>query len=449
MKRDFKTALLLLCVLLPAGRAFAQVESTPPARAELERLADEIRAHPTDYDKTYSYVLLAAELKDYDAAIGALERLLMFNPNLGRARKELGFLYARVGAYPSAAFNLRAALEAPDLEPGQKAQIEAQLPDIEKQTQASRFSGSLHVGVRTQSNAAYVPLGGLYEIGGVQTFSPSGRQSDTNTFQSGQIAHDYDLQNQRGDVIETRGLLYATQQFALPQYNVALFSGSVGPRFGLSEIAPGLSVKPFVAGAVSLVGDLNYVNTGGAGLSFRQTFGDRLFLEPAFEWSQLWVNPGGAPGASTSQTLASLATGDVFTGSVGGSLRLFDNVKLEGRTAFSRANSYYVASQGSNQVDVQAMLRLEVDPPLAEIPRRWTIAPYARFTQLAFDAPNYLVDFLHARRDEAWTYGIALDAPVAAQLGFSGHLEFLRNDSNISSYKMQNVSVTFGPVAKF
>jgi hypothetical protein len=50
-------------------------------------------------------------------------------------------------------------------------------------------------------------------------------------------------------VIESRGLIYSTQQFALPQYNVALFSASVGPRFTLNEISPGLSVKPYVAGA--------------------------------------------------------------------------------------------------------------------------------------------------------------------------------------------------------
>ncbi len=448
MKHKIYVAALTVCALLGGGSACAQSEPAPTPWAEVQRLADYIRTHPTDYEATYSYVRLATELRDYEAAIGALERVLMFNPNLAHARKELGFLYARVGAYSTAAFNLRAALNAPNLDPAQKAQIEAQLPDIEKQTQASRFSGNLQVGIRSQSNAAYVPLNGLYQIGGVQTFSPSGRQSDWNTFQMGQIAHDYDFQNQRGDVVETRGMVYATQQFSLTQYNVALFSGSFGPRFGLQEISPGLSVKPYVAGAVSLLGDINYLNTGGAGVALRQTFGDRLVLEPGFEWTQLWVNSGASVVDQASQTVATLATGGVFTGSLSGSLRLLDNVKLEGRGAFSRANAY-VASQASNQVDVQAMLRLEVDPPLAQMPRRWTIAPYARFTQMAFDTPNPLVDFFRARRDDAWTYGLALDAPIGAQLGFSGHIEFLRNDSNISSFKMQDVSVTFGPTAKF
>jgi tetratricopeptide (TPR) repeat protein len=426
----------------------ASAHSEPaPEQSELERLAAHVRTHPTDYEQTYAYIRLATELHD-EAAIGALERLLMYNPALGRARKELGFLYARIGAYQSALYNLRAALKSADLDSAQKAQIEAQLPDIERRTQASRLSGNLQIGVRTQSNAAYLPSSGLYDVGGVQTpGGVTGRQSDANTFEQAQLTHDYDFQNQRGDTLETRGLAYATQQFALSQYNVALFSLSTGPRFGLSDIAPGLSVRPHVSGSASLVGNLNYLNTGGAGVSLRQIFGDRLSLEPGFEWSRLWVNSGAASG-SGAQTVATIASGDVFTGSLGVSLRIFDNVRLEGRGAFSRAAAY-VAMQASDQFDLQAMLRLEVDPPLAEMPRRWTIAPYARFTQIAFDIANPALDPFRVRRDDAWTYGLALDAPITAELGVSGHLEFLRNASNISSFKMQNVSLTFGPTAKF
>lgn len=444
--RQISALALTACLLL--GRTTASAQSEPPApQSELERLAAHVRTHPTDYEQTFTYIRLATELHD-EAAIGALERLLMYNPRLGLARKELGFLYARIGAAQSAVSNLRAALKSTDLDPAQKAQIEAQLPDIERQTQASRLSGSLQIGVRTQSNAAYLPSSGLFDVGGVQSFGgATGRQSDANTFEQAQIAHDYDFQNQRGDILETRGLAYATQQFSLSQYNVALFSLSVGPRLALAEIAPGLTVKPYVASSASLVGNLNYLNTGGAGVGLRQTFGDRLALEPGFEWTRLWVNSGSASGSSA-QTVATIASGDVLTGSLGVSLRIFDTVRLEGRGAFSRAAAY-VAVQASNQLDLQAMLRLEVDPPLPEMPRRWTIAPYARFTQITFDIANPALDPFRVRRDDAWTYGLALDAPITAQLGVSGHLEFLRNDSNISSFKMQNVSLTFGPTAKF
>jgi hypothetical protein len=416
------------------------------SKADLDRLAEEIRLHPTDYDKTYAFIRLASQLGYDEEAISALQRLLMFNPNLARAQKELGALYAKLGADRSAELQMRRALESPNLDSAQKAQIEAQLPDIEKTSQDKRLYGGLQIGIRSQSNANYFPAGGLFGVGGVQTNALVGQRSDANTFELLQAGLDWDFLGRNGPTLEMRGLIYATQQFKLPQYDVALFSGSIGPRF---EIAPGLSVKPYVTGAATILGDINYLNDGGGGISFRKTFGRDLALEPGFEYRGIYVYDGGPnPLNWVSHTVSTLASGDVYTGSLDAFYRVNDRVKLEGRGAYSRANAA-LSSQSSDTIDFQAMLRFEIDPPLREIPRRWTIEPYARFMQIAFDSPNFFVDPFRARRDDAWTYGVALDAPVGAQWGFNGHLEFLRNDSNIQNFRMHDFSVVFGPVAKF
>jgi hypothetical protein len=374
----------------------------------------------------------------------------MFNPNLSRARKELGFLYARLGAWEVSAQHLRAARAAGDLAPDQIAQIDAQLPDIEKRTQTSRLSVRMHVGIRAQSNANYFPANNLFQVGGIGLASAAPRKGDVNSFQLIQAAHEYEFGNQRGDRLETRITAYATQQFELPQYSVALFSGSIGPRFFVpQDMFHSFSVRPYLTGAVSMLGSNNYLNTGGAGASFRAEIAPEVWLEPGAEWRSLWVDPGrGLFGPPPFATLSTLATGDVVTGYLAGSYRLIDGVRLDGRVAYSRANAGF-AAQSSDQVDVQAMLRLEVDPPHPMIARRWTIAPYARFTNLAFDKANLLVNPFVARRDAAWTYGIMLDAPVTEMFGFAGNLEFARNDSNLPNFKTQNVSVSFGPTAKF
>ena len=261
-----------------------------PSRAEFDRLAEEIRLHPTDYDKTYAYIRLASQLGYDEEAISALQRLLMFNPNLARARKELGYLYAKLGADRSAELQMKRALESPSLDPSQKAQIEAQLPDVEKAAEDKRLYGSLQIGMRSQSNANFFPAGGLFGVGGVQTNALGGQRSDVNSFQLLQTGLDWDFLGHGGPTLEMRGLIYATQQFKLPQYDVALFAGSVGPRF---EIAPGLSVKPYATGAASVLGDINYLNDGGGGITFRKTFGRDLMLEPGFEYRSLYVNNGG------------------------------------------------------------------------------------------------------------------------------------------------------------
>jgi len=433
-----------LLVGFPLLGPLAQAETPPPA--ELDRLAEEIRLHPTDYEKTYAFIRLASQLGYDEEAISALQRLLMFNPNLARARKELGYLYAKLGADGSAAMQMRRAAQSADLDPAQKAQIEAQLPAIEQASEDLRIHGGLQIGVRSQSNANYFPAGGLLEVGGVQTNALLGRRPDTNTFELGQAALDWDFAGHNGPTLEVRGLAYATQQFSLPQYNVALFAGSIGPRF---EIAPGLSVKPYATGAAAILGDIDYLNDGGGGITFRKNFGRELVLEPGFEYRSLYVNNGGPWTWNwAAHTVSTLASGDVYTGSLNAFYRFNDWVKLEGRGVYSRANTF-LSSQSSDTIDFEAMLRLEFDPPLRELPRRWTLAPYARFMQIAFDSPNFLVDPFRARRDDAWSYGIAFDAPIGPQWGFTGHIEYLRNDSNIPNFKLQDLSVIFGPVARF
>lgn len=412
--------------------------------AEQARLAQAIRLHPTDYPSVYRYALLSVELKDYEAAIGALERLLAFNPHLSRAQKELGLVYARLGAYDTAAHHLRAALQAGDLDPVQKAQVEAFLPDIEKQTQTSRWSARLQTGLRSQSNGSYFPGNGLFSVGGVGVFSPLQRRADFNAFQLAEIANDTDFDAQGDTTLETRFKGYATQQFHLNRYNVGVFSLSTGPRIALDPVLwPGASVKPYVTGMTSYVGGSSYLSAGGAGVSVRLPFGDEISIEPGVEWRHLAVNSSGF-----FPTVATIASGDTVTASVGGFYKPHEDVRLETRVAFTRANAY-VVSQSFGQIDAQALLRIDFDPPVDLIGRKWSIAPYARIFQISFDAANVAIDPWRVRRDVAWTTGVSLEAPVTPWLGFSSTFEYSRNDSNLQNFKTNNLSVWFGPVARF
>lgn len=448
-----RVATRLVGVVLAAFALLGPAIAQDDPRAEQARLAAHIQLNPTDYEATYRYVLLSTELRDYEAGIGALERILMFNPNLARARKELGFLYARLGSYELSAQHLRKALAEGGLDPVQVAQIEAQLPDIEKRTQANQLYLRIHTGLRAQTNANFFPTNNLFQVGGVGVASAASRKSDVNSFQLVQAAHDFDFQNARGDKLETRLTGYATEQFRLPQYSVALFAGSIGPRIHIApDLYPGLSIKPYLTGALSMLGGTNYLNAGGAGMSFGAELNPDFWFEPGAEWRSIWVDP--APGylnylgGSPYQTVSTLATGDVVTGYVSGSYRLTNDLRFESRVGYSRAFAGN-PQQSSNQVDVQAMLRLEFDPPFEIIPRRWTVAPYGRFTHLAFDAANPVINPFTARRDNVWIGGLLVDLPVSASFGFAGNIEFARNDSNIQNFKTENLSISFGPTAKF
>ncbi|ATQ67441.1 MULTISPECIES: tetratricopeptide repeat protein [Methylosinus] len=421
----------------------APVARAQDARAEQARLAEETRLHPADYETAFRYVMVSAELRDYEAAIGALERLLAFNPNLSRARKELGLLYARLGAGETAALHLRAALESGALGPAQRAQIESVLGEALKESEPSRWSARLQAGLRSQSNGSFFPNNGLFVAGGAGIVSPLQRRADFNAFELVDVANDTDLDTQSGAQLETRVKGYATQQFHLPGYNVGVFGLSVGPRLALDPVAaPGVGVKPYVTGMTSYVGGSNYLNSGGAGVSVAAPLREDVVVEPGVEIRYLSVASTGLfPSA------AALGTGGAVTASLAGLWAPRENIRLETRAAFTRANAARL-SQSFDQVEGQALLRFDFDSPLAGA-GKWSLAPFGRVFHSSYDAADPLLDPARARRDTGWAAGVLVEAPLTRFVGVTAAFEYARYDSNLPNFRTDNLSVWFGPVARF
>ena len=163
------------------------------------------------------------------------------------------------------------------------------------------MSGFVQTGIRSQSNASFAPSGSLLRLGGADfaLLPTAQKKSDINWFGLVGVAHDYDLNNQRGDVLETRFAGYLTAQDRFSQLNVGLFDISVGPRIQLPELMAGASIKPYVVGGNTWVGGSNYVSSGGAGLSLRLPFTSLWTVQPEFEWRQNTFSLGNTVNVST------------------------------------------------------------------------------------------------------------------------------------------------------
>ena len=127
-----------LALIGAAGVAQAQTQV-----ADQATLLPRVLANPSDHDTNFAYARASVEARDYEAAIVALERALYFNPNLTRAKYELGALYFRLKSYDMAQRYFEDALKTPGLEPDLRARIEIMLPETKKQQETSRFSGLL------------------------------------------------------------------------------------------------------------------------------------------------------------------------------------------------------------------------------------------------------------------------------------------------------------------
>jgi hypothetical protein len=399
---------------------------------------------PTNYDVAFEYIRVSEDMSDYEAAIGALERLLFYNPGLTQAQVELGMLYFRLGSYENALHYFNAASASPKLDPAVQPRLDAYTFDAQKELQASRFYGFLQTGLRYQSNASALPDAGFIRILGtdVPVGSSAPQKPDGNAFALVRLSHDFDFQNQRGDVLETRFYGYGTKQFELNQFDFGYVEASIGPRFGIPAEVQGLTLKPYVVGNLSWIGGTQYLNSGGTGVSLRVQPTSLWSFEPGFEWRRISVtNPGIGP-------ISALGNGDFYTVSLGGSYRFNQIFSLDLRPLYSRAEAAN-AWQSFNQVGFDAGLRVEFDPPVPTLPYRWVVTPYMRVAWAGFDAPDPLVDPSTTRRDLDYRGGLLVDLPIAANFGFSGMLQYVRSNSNLPNFRSNDFSVLFGPTARF
>lgn len=66
---------------------------------------------PSNVDAALDYANLAVQVKDYEAAIPPLERILMYNPELTEIKLELGIMYFNLGSLDMAKTYFDAVLE--------------------------------------------------------------------------------------------------------------------------------------------------------------------------------------------------------------------------------------------------------------------------------------------------------------------------------------------------
>lgn len=410
-----------------------------------QQLFERTIREPMNHELTFEFVRGAVGNGDYEAAIGALERLLFYNPNLSRVKYELGTLYFRMGSYEMAKRYFTEALADPSLNPVTRERIETYLPDAEKQLQQSRFSGYFNTGVRYQSNPSFAPTAGAIRLGG-QDFAllPTvQRRADWNWYGILGLSHDYDLQNQRGDLFETRFVGYATHQFRLQDIDVALFDLSLGPRFAIaSDYWPGASIKPYVVGGRAWVGGSGYLATLGAGLSLSLPVTSRWTVGPEFEWRRASIDSGAL------FPVTGFGSGDWYAGGFSSGLKIQEWLKLDSRGLYRRGDSNF-AFQSFNQWTAEAALTIEFAPPFEIMSRNWSVVPYAKFIKTDFDAANPFIDPLTVRVDKQWIVGAQFNAPISKGFGVTATVQYDKVNSNIKNYTQDNFSVMIGPTARF
>lgn len=95
-RRRLGQALGIGALVATLGTAALAQGVNPSADEALKRRYDEafraVFADPGSLDKSFAFAEVAIQAGNFEAAISALERMLIINPNLPRVRLELGVL---------------------------------------------------------------------------------------------------------------------------------------------------------------------------------------------------------------------------------------------------------------------------------------------------------------------------------------------------------------------
>jgi hypothetical protein len=300
---QIRGAVSLAAALLWLSSGAAVGQPTPSGTPEDEQaiaLFQQLLKEPTNVDLNFRYAEAAIKQGNYEGAISALERLLLYNPNFPGVKLQLAELYARLGSYNAARAYLAQVEGGPDVTSETRARVQAVRAELERAASPSKFTVNLLTGVRHQSNVSAEPAGSDIIAGGIPlTLSAvTLHKPGWDAFLGGNLAHTYDL---GGATLESNALIYYSKQFQFSSVDSAAVEVNSGPRFdiGGSGASKLVSLRPYALASEVLLGNSQFVRGVGAGLAADRPITQRISAAGFYEFrSERFANVAAVPTAT-------------------------------------------------------------------------------------------------------------------------------------------------------
>ncbi len=452
MRRIGDSLLLAVVVIgLLGSSAPSAQELSATERAQLqaqkEALFQKSLRDPANLDTAFAYADVSAKLGDNEAAVSALERMLLFNPNLPRVQLELGALYFRMGSYDSARtyFERAAAANPPD---DVKERIRTYLAEIAWRNAPHRFSAFVFSGAQYQSDANIAGSSSIAFPGFVVNLQPQFvKRHDFIAFATGSALYSYDFGNQDADTFEFGGTGYVNHYGTVERLNLGFIEATAGPRFNFREPLPGVisgSLKPYAIVNEVTLGSHQYFNTAGVGGESTALVWEDMRFKSSVEFRQKrFANAPDRPlstGFDGNDTLVSLFAAKPITIVPDSELSLeFDFLDQNTKFAFFTNQSYAgAAGYRIRYDDPTGFFRRPLETNFS-LSRSW--ADYA--------APDPCCGVASNRFDRRWRFAIAQTFPIAEDIAVVMQAQRDIVSSNVPLYHYTSNSVLLGSQIRF
>jgi len=439
MVSKYRSRLLAAVFAVLCAGAQAQ-PADPRMAADVDAAFARMLADPGNPELTFAYATLAARAGNLEGAIASLERMLLADSGLARVRFELGVLYYRIESFEAARGYFRTA-RASGLSADLDARAAEFLSEIDRRQSPHRFSGSVTVGARYQSNANSNNNSAFVRIpasGPNVTDSGANRKRDWNALAALGLTHNYEWAPGSGDSYETALSLFGARQASVKTVNTALAEVTTGPRFGLAAGAfDSASVRPYLLANVVTLENNRYYHTGGAGAQFQAAFAR------VFEWtlgyetrstnfrtdatrSTARAEQGQSHSVSNSLTWNATDADSFTIGIVAG--------KLFARTGY----------KSSTQVETSFAYARRIEAPFGLGTEPWTLGAGVAREVVDYEAGDPNVDRRTRRGDREWRFTASASVPVTTDVAFVVIGQHQTVGSSYEVNRFRNESLTAG-----
>ncbi len=447
--RSFAAA-LLVAAGLTATDASAQTASpgNSALQAQLavrqQQLLQVMLRRPDDLDAAFEYATISAQLGDYEAAISTFERMLVYAPGLPRVELELGVLYFRLGSLDAARYYFESALKAPNVPPEVEEKVSVYLAAIDNREDPAKFTASIALGVRYQSNANAGPGGRRVVLNGTPFLlsETSTGQSDVNAFIASRIHGAYDLGTQ-GDLLEGDLLLYGARYYDQVRLDSGIGELTFGPSFNMERFNiddTRVGIYGILAG-VRLNHD-GYSGSLGLGSRFVTEVSPTTRLTGKAEFRRRWYND------TTEYPTVSDRSGYVILGDlvlyrqISRSVLLRSQIFGDFEEAKKNWNQSWEAGFSVGGTYKFASL-------VKSLPDPWSIDMETGFAYRDFDSPDPIISTTESEYDyEGWVRGV-FSVPLREKFTVNLTGEVRRQYSNYDLSTYTNASAMLNVVRKF
>ena len=384
----------------------------------------EMYEDPADLDKATNFVELAIAVGDLEGAIAALERMLIFDPDLPQVRMELGLLYFRLKSLDQASVYLRSVLEEESLPSDIRNQVEVALKEIRERTSVHTVTGRASVNTRYQSNANSGPDNSQILLFGKPAILESKNlgQADSDISAKVQFGYTFDFQKDSRHTLNIDFSAQSNWYSERAELDASLFVFRVGPKLYTNngkdkklEVHPYLFANRYQSDQDTIIG-------GGGGLALNQIINDGISIniQGEYQVKRYDVQPS-LDGTSAMITLGPvIRVGRQTHASLSGLLK---QVNTE------------AAHEDYDEYGIGLLLEHAFS--------KWQTGILISPSWKRHKQPNTSIDPGQTRREQSNQSTLMLGIPLTQKLGLNLAVGLNMVNSNIANYEYDNYFVSF------